>query len=41
MFEKQCWWITGASAGIGEAIVRAPAARAGYARKLAAGPGKT
>jgi dehydrogenase/reductase SDR family member 7B len=27
MFEKQCWWITGASSGIGEALARALAAR--------------
>jgi dehydrogenase/reductase SDR family protein 7B len=23
MFERQCWWITGASSGIGEALARA------------------
>lgn len=27
MFEKQCWWITGASSGIGEALARALSAR--------------
>lgn len=27
MFERQCWWITGASSGIGEAIARALSAR--------------
>lgn len=27
MFERQCWWITGASSGIGEALARALAAR--------------
>jgi short-subunit dehydrogenase len=27
MFEKQCWWITGASSGIGESLARALAAR--------------
>lgn len=27
MFEKQCWWVTGASSGIGEALARALAAR--------------
>lgn len=27
MFESKCWWITGASSGIGEALVRALAAR--------------
>ena len=27
MFEKECWWITGASSGIGEALARALAAR--------------
>ncbi len=27
MFDKQCWWITGASSGIGEALARALAAR--------------
>jgi dehydrogenase/reductase SDR family member 7B len=27
MFEKQCWWITGASSGIGAALARALAAR--------------
>jgi short-subunit dehydrogenase len=27
MFERQCWWITGASSGIGEALARALSAR--------------
>jgi len=27
MFEQQCWWITGASSGIGEALARALSAR--------------
>lgn len=27
MFRRQCWWITGASSGIGEALARALAAR--------------
>jgi short-subunit dehydrogenase len=27
MFQRQCWWITGASSGIGEALARALAAR--------------
>ncbi len=27
MFERQCWWITGASSGIGEGLARALAAR--------------
>jgi len=27
MFEKECWWITGASSGIGEALARALAVR--------------
>src|SRR5262245_22616875 len=27
MFESQCWWITGASSGIGEGLARALAAR--------------
>lgn len=27
LFERQCWWITGASSGIGEAVARALAAR--------------
>jgi dehydrogenase/reductase SDR family protein 7B len=27
MFDRQCWWITGASSGIGEALARALAAR--------------
>ena len=27
MFDKQCWWITGASSGIGEELARALAAR--------------
>lgn len=27
MFERRCWWITGASSGIGEALARALAAR--------------
>jgi short-subunit dehydrogenase len=27
MFENQCWWITGASSGIGEGLARALAAR--------------
>lgn len=27
MFDKQCWWITGASSGLGEALARALAAR--------------
>jgi len=27
MFKRQCWWITGASSGIGEALARALAAR--------------
>ena len=26
MFDNQCWWITGASSGIGEAIARSAAA---------------
>jgi len=27
MFDRQCWWITGASSGIGEGLARALAAR--------------
>src|SRR5678816_4245813 len=27
MFDRECWWITGASSGIGEALARALAAR--------------
>ena len=27
MFDEQCWWITGASSGIGEGLARALAAR--------------
>lgn len=27
MFERKCWWITGASSGIGEALARALSAR--------------
>jgi len=29
MFERQCWWVTGASSGIGEGLSRALAARGG------------